>query len=111
MKLQTEPDSCRIVLVTCSHLEEAQNISTTIVKERLAACVNIVPGIQSVYWWDNMVQQESECLLVIKTQQLKTQELANRIGQLHSYTVPEFMVLPLEAGSEAYLNWLRENTP
>jgi len=111
MKLQTEAQFYRITLVTCSSAEEAQHISTTIVKERLAACVNIVPTIQSVYWWEDAVQHESECLLVIKTQQSKIQALADRIGQLHSYTVPEFIVLPLEAGSEAYLKWLRENTP
>jgi periplasmic divalent cation tolerance protein len=102
-----------IVLVTCGSPEEADRIAETIVSERLAACVNVVgqgAPIRSFYLWDGQLQKEAEILLVIKTQSAKLPKLGERIRELHSYSVPEFIALPITAGSKAYLDWIAANT-
>lgn len=101
----------RVVLVTCGSLEEAGTIARTLVQEKQAACVNIIPSITSVYFWEGDVQTDQECLLLIKSRGECLEALQARIKQLHSYSVPEFLVLPVESGSSDYLAWLVENTP
>ena len=98
-----------ILLCTCSSREEATRLATTLVEERLAACVNILATpIQSVYRWQGAVEQAEEYLLLMKTTQARSAELEKRVAALHSYDTPEIIALPIVGGSEKYLAWLRE---
>lgn len=98
-------DGC-IVLTTASSEAEAEAIASGLVSDRLAACVNIYP-IKSVYRWEGAVQREEEWQLVIKTRSNYYAEVAAKIESLHSYDVPEIIVIPIEQGSSAYLKWLK----
>jgi periplasmic divalent cation tolerance protein len=99
----------RIALSTCGSPEEAARLAQELVARRLAACVNVVPGVRSFYWWDNRVQDDNEVLLVIKTRVELLPQLEAALNELHSYEVPEFVVLPIVDGSSAYLNWIDAN--
>jgi periplasmic divalent cation tolerance protein len=100
----------RIVLVTCGSIIEARRIATAVVRKRLAACVNIVLGpVQSIYRWKGKVQSAREILMLIKTSANRLKELEGEVKRLHSYDVPEFIVVPISAGSREYLAWLGEN--
>jgi periplasmic divalent cation tolerance protein len=99
-----------IVLVTCGSEGEASNIARSLVEERLAACVNILSPIRSIYRWQGKVWDEKECLLVIKTQKQRFEALEERVKSLHSYSVPEIIALPILQGSPPYLRWLTEMT-
>jgi periplasmic divalent cation tolerance protein len=101
----------RIVLVTCGTLSEARRIAHSVVKRRLAACVNISRDkVESVYRWKNKIETAKEYLLIIKTSSARLKELEGLVKHLHSYDVPEFIVLPIVTGSAAYLEWVAENT-
>lgn len=97
-----------LVLCTCSTLNEARHISKTIVEERLAACVNLIPAVESFYRWQGVLQEESERLLLIKTYTTLFEALKLRICQLHSYETPEVVALPLVMGSRSYFDWIDE---
>jgi len=99
-----------IVLVTCGSEEEAVKISNALVEERLAACVNLISPVRSIYRWEEKIWDEKEWLLIIKTQRKRFQEIETRVKSLHSYSVPEIIALPIIAGSSSYLNWLVEMT-
>ena len=101
--------NARIVLTTAGSADEAASIARTLVEEQLAACVNIVPGVRSVYVWQGQVHDDQEWLLVMKTNLAHIQPLENRLKTLHSYENPEFLVLVPESGSEAYLLWIDES--
>jgi periplasmic divalent cation tolerance protein len=96
----------QIVLTTCADREQAERIAHRLVEQRLAACVNILPGVQSIYQWQGAVESAAEVLLMIKTRVAHTWEVQATIASLHSYEVPEFLVLPVSGGSEAYLAWM-----
>jgi periplasmic divalent cation tolerance protein len=98
-------DYC-VVLVTVSTETEGKTIARALVEERLAACVNIIPGLTSIYRWEEKICEDRELLLVIKTQGQKVAALHDRIAHLHSYTVPEVIALPIAEGSARYLAWL-----
>ena len=98
-------DYC-VVLVTVSSESEGKGIARALVEERLAACVNIIPGLTSIYRWEGKICEDQELLLVIKTQGQKVAALCERIGHLHSYAVPEVIALPIAEGSARYLEWL-----
>lgn len=100
----------RIALITCGSLAEAQRIGRTVVETKLAACANIVPRVESIYRWKGKVERASEVLVIIKTTAKRLRELEREVKQAHSYQVPEFIVLPILAGSRKYLAWLREST-
>ena len=101
----------RVVLVTCATLEEARKIARGVVEKRLAACVNIVThAVESFYAWEGKLENSSEYLLMMKTTDERVEELQKEVLNLHSYDTPEFIVLPIVAGSEEYLNWLGEST-
>lgn len=99
-----------VVLVTCANAEEAQRIAESMVLERLAACVNIVPGVQSVFFWEGKLCNEKEVLCVMKTQKAVYAKLEKRVMELHSYTTPEVIALPIAEGAVKYLRWVREST-
>ena len=99
-----------VVLVTCSGISEARKIAKAVVVARLAACVNILPGdVTSIYRWKGKVESAKERLLMIKTSRLCLSKLRTEIERLHSYEVPEFIALPITAGSRKYLDWMDEN--
>jgi periplasmic divalent cation tolerance protein len=100
----------RVVLVTCATLEEARKIAREVVQQGLAACVNIVThAVESFYTWEGKLENGSEYLLLIKTSVAQLEALEKKIVQLHSYDTPEFIALPIVAGSEEYLNWLNDS--
>jgi periplasmic divalent cation tolerance protein len=101
----------RVVLVTCATLEEARKIARGVVEKHLAACVNIVThAVESFYTWEGKMENGSEYLLIMKTSEERLEELQKEVLGLHSYDTPEFVVLPVVAGSEEYLRWLGEST-
>lgn len=95
-----------VVLSTCGSVEEAERLARALVEKRLAACVNIVPGVRSVYRWKDAIENEPEVLLVVKTSRPLVDDLKTEIERLHSYEVPEMIALPVVDGSEAYLQWM-----
>jgi periplasmic divalent cation tolerance protein len=104
-------DNYRLVLVTCANHLQAKLIARSVVERRLAACVNILRSpMESHYRWQGKVEKARELLLLIKTTSRKLGGLEREVKRLHSYEVPEFIALPIVAGSKAYLDWLDENT-
>ncbi|HKY05732.1 MAG TPA: divalent-cation tolerance protein CutA [Blastocatellia bacterium] len=99
-----------IVFVTASNADEAGRIAESVVSDRLAACVNLVPGVESVYRWEGKVTRDAEILLVIKTTDERYPDLERRVKELHSYSTPEVISFRVEKGSADYLKWLREST-
>jgi len=95
-----------IVLSTTGSPEEAARISHELVERRLAACVSRIPGVTSVYRWQGVIEESAEVLLIIKTSAEKLPALESALHELHSYEVPEFVVLQVAAGNHAYLEWL-----
>lgn len=98
-----------LVLTTAASHEEARKIARALVERRLAACVNIVPGIESVYRWKDAVETAPEWLLVIKTAVTAFDAVCNAIKELHSYELPECIAIRIEGGSAEYLAWLGES--
>jgi periplasmic divalent cation tolerance protein len=97
----------RVVLVTCGSLTEARRIAGSVVSKRLAACVNIIRSpVESFYTWKGNLEKAREYLLVIKTTAKRLAALEKEVQRLHSYDVPEFIALPIAAGSRNYLSWL-----
>ena len=99
-----------IVLTTFPADGDAEALARTLVTERLAACVNVLPPMVSIYRWKAAVEAASERQLVIKTTAARVAALQDRLTALHSYEVPEFLVLPISEGGEAYLSWLTDST-
>lgn len=97
-----------VVLCTCADRSKAERIATSLVEERLCACVNILPGIESLYRWEGKLERSSEILLFIKTTQQRFEDLRTRLAELHSYDTPEIIALPITAGAESYLRWIHE---
>ncbi len=111
--MPTSPVSSQalVVLITCPDPSSGETLARSLVEEGLAACVNLVPGLTSIYRWEGRLCRDSEILLVVKTRRRKLSALQGRVQALHPYTVPEILALPITAGSHAYLKWLREMTP
>lgn len=102
--------SYQFVISTCPDKSTAQRIAGELVKRRLAACVNIVPGIVSIYEWKEEVCQDDEVLLLIKTRGERYGELEQAIVALHPYELPEVIALPIESGLAGYLGWVEQQT-
>ena len=99
----------RVILSTVGSEDEARKIAHHLVEHKLAACVNIVPRIESVYRWQGKVESNREYLLLIKTSSEKVPQVSDAIRELHSYDLPECIVLAVEDGSSEYLQWVEES--
>lgn len=99
-----------ITFVTCRDAREGRRIAEALVRERLAACVNLVPGITSLYVWEGKLERSRECLLLIKSRGALSRRLERRVRALHSYQVPEVVSVRIASGSGDYLRWLRTST-
>jgi periplasmic divalent cation tolerance protein len=95
-----------IVLTTAANSEEASRLGRTLVEERLVACATLIPAIESIYRWKGNIESSVESMLLLKTSAGQLAALEARLHELHSYETPEFLVLPVEAGSHAYLEWM-----
>jgi periplasmic divalent cation tolerance protein len=105
-----EGEDAIVILITVASREEAERIARRLVEDRLAACVNIVPQVRSLFIWQGKFSQEDEILLVVKSRRARFRELATTVKQLHSYSIPEIIALPILVGSSDYLRWVAEST-
>ena len=99
-----------VVLVTCPSRRVGNRLARTLVEERLAACVNVIPGLTSIYRWEGKISRDAEVLLVVKTRRARLAALTRRVQTLHPYTVPEIIAIPLAGGSASYLSWVGDAT-
>lgn len=99
-----------VVLVTSESQAQAEKIARGLLEKHLAACVNILPGAKSLYWWENKIAEAGECVLIIKTREASLGALTAEVKRLHSYTVPEVVAFRIEGGSPDYLRWLSDET-
>ena len=96
----------RIALTTAGSMDEAQELANALVERRLAACVNLIPNLTSIYRWQGAIEETSEVLLLIKTTAEQVAAVEAAVRELHSYEVPEFVALGVESGSQPYVDWL-----
>ena len=99
-----------VVLITAPNEDDAAKMANDLVVSRLAACVNIIRNIRSIYRWQGKIEDEAEVLMLVKTRKEHFKDIEKRVRGLHPYTVPEIIVLPIIEGFEGYLGWLREET-
>jgi periplasmic divalent cation tolerance protein len=99
-----------IAYVTARDQEEAKRIGEAVVREKLAACANIVPSIQSIYWWKGNIEDERESLLMLKTKKTLVARLIKRVKELHSYEIPCVDIIPVVDGNKEYFKWIEDVT-
>ncbi|HTQ52469.1 MAG TPA: divalent-cation tolerance protein CutA [Candidatus Acidoferrales bacterium] len=99
-----------IVLVTAPDMKTARALARAALSARLIACANLIPKIESHYWWQGKIESSTEILLILKTQKSRLAALEKLVVAKHPYDTPEFLVLPLRAGNQRYLNWLSRST-
>lgn len=104
------PENQIVILCTVPDRRSGEKIAQALVQERLAACVNLLPGVVSTYRWEGAVKQEEELLLLIKTSGARFEAVRERIQALHPYELPEIIALSITAGDSNYLNWLSESS-
>ena len=95
----------RVIFVTAPHAE-AEGLARKLLEERLVACANLLPGVTSLYWWENKIQRDGEVLIVMKTTRKNVAKLLRRVKELHSYKVPEFLTLSVHEGNPDYIKWV-----
>ncbi len=98
------------VYMTATDLEEAGRIGRALVEKRLAACVNILGGMRSLYWWEGKIQSDAECVLIAKTMDTELDALIKEVKALHSYDVPCIAALPIAGGNLDFLQWIENET-
>lgn len=105
-------NNLRLVYITTKDKKEAKIIGKKLVEERLAACVNIIDGMESIYWWEDEIQQAQECILIAKTPYHNVKELTDRVIEMHSYDCPCVISLQLteQEGNQEYQQWILDNT-
>ncbi len=106
--MKTAHSDIVIALTTTDSRESAQKIAAFLVQEHVVACVNIIPGISSVYYWQGKIVSDDEHLLVIKTTRARAETIKSRLSEIHHYQVPELVILPVIDGLPDYLNWVEE---
>jgi periplasmic divalent cation tolerance protein len=99
-----------VIFITVTDLEEARLISRVLLKQRKAACINILPGVNSLFWWQEKIDSAEESLLVIKTRFTLLDEIIQLVKEIHSYDVPEIIALPIIDGNKDYLEWIDSET-
>lgn len=104
--VSAESSEAVVVMMTAANADEAASLAEMLVRTQLAACVQILPPIESVYRWQGTIARESEVLLIAKTERSKFEEIDREVRALHSYETPEIIALPITAGSVPYLRWL-----
>ena len=104
------PENFAVILVTAPDIDLARRMAKAALEAKLVACANIVPAVESHYWWDGKLESSDEALIVFKTRQEQAPELERVIRELHPYNTPEFVALPLTAGGRKYLAWLADST-
>eukprot|EP01026_Neomeris_dumetosa_P065766 TRINITY_DN6324_c0_g1_i10.p1 TRINITY_DN6324_c0_g1~~TRINITY_DN6324_c0_g1_i10.p1 ORF type:complete len:189 (+),score=9.46 TRINITY_DN6324_c0_g1_i10:95-661(+) len=107
---QQQPTGVIAVYVTVPDMETGKKIASKLVETKLAACVNIIPGLTSVYWWDNKVNEDPELLLMIKSQKNLLENLTKQVQKLHPYDECEVIATDIVGGSQTYLNWVIDST-
>ena len=95
-----------VILITTSNREEAYKIAEVLLNQRKAACVNIVPGVSSLFWWQDKLDSAQESLLIVKTKASLLPEIISLVKGVHSYDVPEIIALPIVGGNQDYLEWI-----
>ena len=100
--------SYKIIITTTTNKEEAVKIVRILLKERLIACANIIGSIFSLYWWEGKIQEDNEVLIIMKSNEELLKKTMEKILEIHSYKIPEILVLPIENGSQPYFNWMKE---
>ena len=98
-----------VVFITTKNKEEGKKIAEKLVEKKLAACVNIVDTVHSLFWWEGKVDDAKESLLVVKTKEDLFDSLVKTVKSLHSYTVPEIIALPIIKGNDNYLDWIKDS--
>jgi len=99
-----------VVFITVADEEEARLISRVLLKQKKAACINIIPGVNSLFWWQEKIDSAQESLLVIKTRSALLDEITQLVKEIHSYDVPEIIALPIIGGNKDYLEWIDNET-
>jgi len=99
-----------IIYSTTGSVEEARKIARILVEEKLVACVNVIPKIESIYRWQGNIEEDSECVLLAKTTDKNIDKTIQRIKELHSYDVPDIVAIPITQGFKEYLNWVEDET-
>jgi len=97
-----------VIFITSGSDEEANRLARTLVEEKLAACVNILSGVESLYWWKGKIESSKERMLVVKTQGKMVRRVVKRVKEIHSYEVPEIIALPIVEGNRDYLKWISD---
>jgi len=100
-----------VVLITAKNLAEAKKISKALVAKKLVACANIIKDIESFFWWEGKADSAKETLLILKTQKRCFLKIVKAVKELHSYSVPEIIALPIAYGEKKYLKWIKDSTP
>jgi len=99
-----------VVFVTSGNRAEAKKLARVLLEKKLAACVNTVSPVESVYWWKGKLEKAREFLLIVKTRKALLKKIIFEVKKIHSYTVPEVLALPVAGGSKTYLAWIAEST-
>ena len=98
-----------VLFITTANTGEAQQISRVLLEQKKAACVNIIPNIDSLFWWEGKLDSERENLLVVKTKASLLSEIINLVKKMHSYAVPEIIAMPIVGGNQDYLEWIEKS--
>ncbi len=102
------PHDLIIILTTCASKEEAGNIINALLKARLVACANVISGVESTFWWNGKINKAKEFLVIMKTVRKNFNTIVKAITRIHSYEVAEIVAIPIVAGSDRYLKWLKD---
>ena len=105
-----DPNAVRVILVTHPDADGARGLARNLIEGRMAACVNLIPGLTSVYRWEGEIQEDNEVLMVIKTAEHRIGPLKHKISKAHPYDNPEILILPTDGGSRKYLDWIVSET-